>query len=57
LPADAQLLLRGLACDLVDDEDVEAAWLTTLADTPRPGAVRAEVKSLASQGRALHVVA
>ena len=57
LPADAQLLLRGLACDLVDDEDVEAAWLTTLADTPRPGAVRTEVQSLASQGRALHVVA
>jgi acetoin utilization protein AcuC len=57
LPRGAQLILRGLACDLIDDEDVDAAWLTTLADAPRPGAVRAEVLSLASQGRALHVVA
>jgi acetoin utilization protein AcuC len=56
LPAGAQLILRGLSCDLIDDEDVDAAWLTTLSDPPRPGAVRAEVKSLASQGRALHVV-
>ena len=57
LPSAAQLILRGLECDLVDDEDVEAAWLTTLADVPHPGAVRAEVESLASRGRALHVVA
>jgi len=57
LPVAAQLILRGLECDLVEDEDVEADWLTTLADVPRPGAVRAAVKSLASQGRALHVVA
>jgi acetoin utilization protein AcuC len=57
LPEPAQLVLRGLACDLVDDEDVTAAWLTTLADAPRRGPVREAVKSLALQGRALHVVA
>jgi acetoin utilization protein AcuC len=57
LPAEARVILRRLECDLVEDEDVEAAWLTTLSDAPRPGVVRAEVKSLASQGRARHVVA
>lgn len=57
LPAAAQLILGGLECDLVDEDDVEAAWLTTLADAPRPGAIRAEVKTLASQGRARHVLA
>jgi acetoin utilization protein AcuC len=57
LPAAARVILQGLACDLVDDEDVESAWLTTLADVPRPGPVRGEVKSLASPGRTLHVVA
>jgi acetoin utilization protein AcuC len=57
LPAAAQLILDGLECDLVDDDDVEAAWLTTLTDAPRPGPVRSAVKSLASQGRARHVLA
>jgi len=57
LPADAQRVLRSLHCDLVDDEDVEAAWFAGLADAPRPGPVRDEVKSLASQGRVLHVMA
>jgi acetoin utilization protein AcuC len=57
LPEAAQRVLRSLHCDLVDDEDVEDAWLTGLADAPRPGPVRDEVKSLASQGRALHGMA
>jgi hypothetical protein len=57
LPAAAQLMLRSLECDLIDPDDVEAAWVGTLADVPRPGAVRAEVKLLASQGRALHGMA
>jgi len=57
LPLAAQSILRSLECDLVEDEDVEASWLTTLADVPRPGVVRAEVKSLASRGRALHGLA
>jgi acetoin utilization protein AcuC len=57
LPAEAQRVLRSLHCDLVDEEDVEAAWFTGLADAPRPGPVRDEVKSLASQGRVLHGMA
>jgi hypothetical protein len=57
LPEPAQLILRSLACDLVEDEDVDPAWFSTLADAPRPGPVREAVKSLASIGRALHVVA
>jgi len=57
LPARAQLVLRGLACDLVEDEDVDPRWLRTLADPARPGPVRAAVRSLAGQGRRLHGVA
>ena len=57
LPPAARLILQGLECDLIDEEDVEPAWITTLADEPRPGPVRDEVKSLVSQGRTLHVMA
>ena len=57
LPADAQLILRSLACDLIDDEDVEPAWLETLADEPRPGPVRSAVRALAAEGRAAHGMA
>jgi len=57
LPAAAQVILRGLACDLIDEEEVEAAWLTTLADAPRHGEVRAEVRELARLGRARHGMA
>jgi len=57
LPADAQLVLRGLACDLIDDEDVEPAWFETLADEPRPGPVRPAVRALAAEGRAAHGMA
>jgi len=57
LPAAAQKILRSLECDLVEDEDVDEAWFRTLADVPRPGTVREEVKSLARRGRALHGLA
>ncbi len=40
LPAAAEAYLAGLDCDLVDDEDRDPAWLTTLADTPNPGPIR-----------------
>jgi len=43
----AQGLLRGFECDLVDEEDIEEHWLTTLADPPNMGPVRAEVEALA----------
>jgi acetoin utilization protein AcuC len=46
LPEQASALLHGLDCDLVDDDEIEEAWLTTLADAPRPGPVRPEVRAL-----------
>jgi acetoin utilization protein AcuC len=57
LPVQAQQILRSLECDLVEDEDVDQAWFRTLADEPRPGPVREEVKSVARRGRALHGLA
>ena len=36
-----------MECDLIDEEDVNASWLTTLADSPYPGPVRERIKSLA----------
>jgi len=48
LPDAASELLRGMECDLIDDEGVDEAWLTTMADSPYPGPIRGVVKSLAS---------
>ena len=47
LPEPAVALLQEMECDLVDEEDVDASWYNTLADTPNPGPVRESVKSLA----------
>ncbi len=44
LPETAKQILAALECDLIDEEDVEAAWLNTLVDAPSPGPVRDEVK-------------
>ena len=46
LPAEAQAVLARLRCDLVDEEDLRREWLTTLADRPNRGAVRAEIGTL-----------
>ena len=46
LPAAAQALLRGLECDLVDEEDVPDAWHLSLEDAPNPGPVRPEIQAL-----------
>lgn len=48
LPDEAVAMFRGMECDLIDDEDVDEAWLTTMADSPYRGAVREAVKSVAS---------
>ncbi|NNC76657.1 MAG: hypothetical protein HKN77_01765, partial [Woeseiaceae bacterium] len=45
LPERALELLGSMACDLIDDEDVENAWLTTIVDTRNPGPVRRGVIS------------
>jgi acetoin utilization protein AcuC len=49
LPTAAQRMLRGFECDLLDDDEVEPAWVETLADAPRRGPVRDEVKRVAAQ--------
>jgi acetoin utilization protein AcuC len=52
LPAEALGILRGLRCDLIDDEDIRPEWLTTLADRPNPGAVRDDIRALADRALA-----
>ncbi len=47
LPLEAQRMLGGYECDLVDEEDIETNWLRTLADSPNTGPVRAEVEQAA----------
>jgi acetoin utilization protein AcuC len=46
LPAAARSILAGLDCDLVDDEDREPVWLTTLVDAPNAGPIRPEIAAL-----------
>lgn len=46
LPQAARKILEALSCDLVDDEDRRAEWLTTLADAPNAGPVRPEIRHL-----------
>lgn len=47
LPAEAESLLGAMECDLVDEEDADESWFTTLADNPHTGPVRDAVRSLA----------
>jgi acetoin utilization protein AcuC len=49
LPAEALAILRGLRCDLIDDEDIRPEWLTTLSDRPNHGAMRDEIRALADR--------
>jgi acetoin utilization protein AcuC len=49
LPEPAVAMLKGMECDLVDEEDVEPEWLTTLVDNPHDGPIRSEIESLAAQ--------
>ena len=46
LPDAARILLADLSCDLVEDEDVDPLWLTTLRDPPHLGAIRDEIVAL-----------
>lgn len=46
LPEEARALLETLSCDLVDDEDIDPDWLTSLADPPNRGAIRPEFVAL-----------
>ena len=46
LPEGSRALLRGLTCDLVDDDEVDPRWMTTLADPPGTAPVRDAVREL-----------
>ena len=48
LSPEAQALLSGLTCDLVDEDDVLPGWTTTLCDAPREGMIRGEVREVAA---------
>lgn len=48
LPEEAVRKLGALECDLVDEEDVSPEWTRTLLDAANTGAVREQVKTLAS---------
>ena len=46
LPDDAIEYLSSMECDLIDEDEVQEGWLTTLADNPNPGPVRDTIRSL-----------
>ncbi len=48
LPEAATRYLEGLSCDLVDEDERDPAWLTTLADAPKAGPVRPEFRRIAA---------
>ncbi len=48
LPVEATEYLRAMECDLIDEDDVDEAWLSTLADRPNHGPIRDEIRSLAT---------
>jgi hypothetical protein len=41
-----------MECDLVDEEDIDPAWLTSMVDSPYPGPVRDAIKSVADAATA-----
>ena len=49
LPTEATEMLSAMECDLIDEDDIDPAWLTTLVDTPHDGPVRLEIESLAAR--------
>jgi acetoin utilization protein AcuC len=48
LPPAAVAMLDAMECDLVDEEDRDPKWLTTMADTPYSGPVRDPIRYLAA---------
>ncbi len=46
LPNPAQDFMRRMECDLIDDEDRDERWMTTMADDPNPGEIRDEIRSM-----------
>ena len=46
LPSAATTFLKGLECDLIDEDEVPEHWLTQLVDPPNTGEIRPEVERL-----------
>ena len=46
LPPEAQALLADMESELVDEDDRDPLWLTSIADNGNPGTVRSAVKSV-----------
>lgn len=44
--AAARKLLAGYESDLIEEDEVDAEWLRSIADSPRPGAIRDEIRML-----------
>ena len=49
LPPCARTILSGLACDLIDEDECDERWLSTLADQPNTGEIRQEFLDLAQR--------
>ena len=47
LPPEAADVFSDMECDLVDEDDIDPEWLTTLEDSPNIGPVRPEIVCLA----------
>lgn len=47
LPDRASAALAELSCDLIDNEDIDPRWLTTLVDPPNRSDVRGEIRAAA----------
>lgn len=47
LPPAARRILEGLSCDLIEEDMIDPAWLSTLADAPGKGPVRPAIVDLA----------
>jgi acetoin utilization protein AcuC len=52
LPAQAQAVLAALDCDLVEPEDRDPAWLTTIRDARNDGPIRPEIEAIIAAHRA-----
>ncbi len=52
LPEVSRARLAALDCDLVEEEDRDPAWTTTLVDLPSEGPVRDEIRAIAGAIRA-----
>jgi acetoin utilization protein AcuC len=46
LPTSAQRVLAQLSCDLIDEDDRDPAWLTSIVDRGNPGPIRPRIHQL-----------